>query len=1068
MLRVALCLVLFAALAPAARLDEYALILETPPLAETHTARDSAGHRAMRQAQTTLIGELNRRHIPVTGSVQTLLNAVFVLVPRGTSPDLAGLPGVRRAAYLAPLHLQLNKALDLMKVRDAWALPAIGGMDNAGANIKIGIIDTGIDITHPAFQDASLKAPAGFPRGDTHFTNAKVIVARSYVSLLSSTDPAFSTPDDLTPVDRVGHGTAIAMIAAGAQVSAPLATISGVAPKAFLGNYKIYGSPGLNNFTNASAMIQALEDALADGMDVVNLASGDSAVYGPLDTDAACGTNNLRSYIPINACDVRAQAVENAVRSGMVVVTAAGDDGEAGAVYPALGTINSPGTAPSAITVGASTNAHIFYASVRVAGSGVPATLAQIDALFGGRIPAGAITAPLIDVTKTGDDGTACHPAPANSLAGSIALVKRGVCTFAVKAINVQNAGAVAMLLYLDNATDELFTPSDLSDSAIPTVLIRNADGLALQTWLKSQPSLNVTLDPALRETPASFDTVAGFSSRGPSIGAAALIKPELVAVGTDLYTAAPRYDPNGLFWSASLYSSVEGTSFAAAFVAGAVALVKQAHPGLTPAQYKSAVVNTTSNDVLENGTVARIEAVGSGKLNAANAVQIGMTAVPATLSFNGLLESTGIPASLSLGLTNITGAAGNFSVQVQQTDADTAASVTVAPASGTLAAGQTTTLTVTLAGRRPSPGTYEGFLVISGIGSTLYVPYWYIVSDGIAQNVFAVLGGSQIAGAGDTNNLIGVRVVDRSGLGVGGVPVTFSSVSGGGTLGTADAQTDSYGIAAAFANLGITPSDQVFQASAAGLLQNFYFAARNYPAVADKGVVNAASFVPGTGAAPGSYITIAGANLSPVVSVFTTPYLPISLVNTAVTFDTAAISVPGHVSYVSPIQINVQVPWELQGAASANVKVIVDGLASTVQTVPIVTAAPAFFEFTDPGTSKLAAAALDASFALITAAHPVVRGQVAQLFVNGLGPVSNQPGDGQIALADPLSRTTSTPVVQIGNQSAMVQFSGMAPGIVGLYQVNVVVPPNLVPGPQPITIAIAGQMSPASTLSVQ
>ena len=914
-------------------------------------------------------------------------------------------------------------------------------------------------------QDAALRAPAGFPRGDARFTNSKVIVARSYVALLSSSDPAFSSPDDLTPVDHVGHGTAVAMIAAGAPVTAPLASISGIAPKAFLGNYKIYGSPGLNPYTNASALIQALEDALADGMDVVNVASGDTAVYGPLDADNVCGTNNLRPYLPVNACDVRAQAVENAVRSGMVVVTAAGDDGETGAVYPALGSINSPGTAPSAITVGASTNAHIFYASVRapVAGITMP-----IDALFGGRVPAAAIRYPLVDVTATGDSGTACGALPANSLAGSIALVKRGDCNFIDKAIHAQNAGAVAVLLYLEDANAGLFTPTDLSDSAIATVLIGNANGLALQAALKTQPGLQVTLDPALRETPAGFDTVAGFSSRGPAIGTTAAIKPELVAVGTDLYTATQRYDPNGMLWSPTGYTAVEGTSFAAAFVAGAVALVKQAHPGLSPAQYKSAVVHTTSNDVLENGAVARIEAVGSGKLNAANAVAIGMTAVPATLSFNGLLARTGIPASLSLALTNITGASGSYSAAVQQTDADTAASVSVTPSSGALGAGQTTTLTVQLSGRLPSPGTYEGFVVISGIGPTLYVPYWYIVTDSVAQNVFPVIGASLIAGVSDSNDLIGVRVVDRNGLGIGGAPVAFSALSGGGAIANGDTQTDSYGIAAAFVNLGATPGEQIFQAASGSLQQNFFFHTRYYPTVAAKGVVNAASFQPGPAFAPGSYITIAGTDLSPVVSGFTTPYLPLSLVNTAVTFDAAGVSVAGHVSYVSPTQINVQVPWELQGASSAVVKVINGGLASLTRTIAISAVSPAYFEFTDPGTSKLAAAALDASYALITAAHPAVRGQVVQLFVNGLGAVTHQPADGEIALANPLSQTTATPVVKIGSQTAAVQFSGMAPGIVGLYQVNVVVPANLTPGAQPITIAIGGQTSPPSTLAIR
>ena len=142
----------------------------------------------------------------------------------------------------------LNAALNLVGVPAAWS--AIGGSANAGAGVKIGIIDTGIDQNHPGFKDTGFTAPSGFPTGDTAYTNNKVIVARSYVSMLvTADDPNFSTPDDLSPRDRQGHGTAIAMIAAGVQNAGPLGTITGVAPKAFLGNYKVFGSPGRRTST---------------------------------------------------------------------------------------------------------------------------------------------------------------------------------------------------------------------------------------------------------------------------------------------------------------------------------------------------------------------------------------------------------------------------------------------------------------------------------------------------------------------------------------------------------------------------------------------------------------------------------------------------------------------------------------------------------------------------------------------------------------------------------------------------------------------------------------------------
>ena len=111
----------------------------------------------------------------------------------------------------------------------------MGGAPSAGAGIRIGIIDSGIDQNHPGFQDSLLKPPPGFPKGDATYTNHKVIVARSYVALDAA---VYDTPDDYSARDHMGHERH-AMIAAGAQNTGPLATIQGVAPKAFLGNSAI-------------------------------------------------------------------------------------------------------------------------------------------------------------------------------------------------------------------------------------------------------------------------------------------------------------------------------------------------------------------------------------------------------------------------------------------------------------------------------------------------------------------------------------------------------------------------------------------------------------------------------------------------------------------------------------------------------------------------------------------------------------------------------------------------------------------------------------------------------------
>src|ERR1035437_1689959 len=380
------------------RLAEYALVLEDPPVAQkaqSRVALQSAEARAhlqkVRGAQGLVLAELAARKVRVTATSQILVNAIFVRVAPQDAAALKNIPGVKWMQYQPLSKPLLNAAVNLVGVPAAWS--AIGGSANAGAGVRIGIIDTGIDQNHPGFSDTGFTPPAGFPTGDTGYTNNKVIVARSYVSMLTDPDPAYSTPDHLSPRDRQGHGTAIAMIAAGVQNTGPLASITGVAPKAFLGNYKVFGSPGVNEYTYRSAWIQALTDAATlDRMDIVTLSlgEGDPAFFGPLDTGVGvCGD-------PV--CDVGAQAVENATSLGTLVVAAAGNGGNIGFRGVTHDAVNSPGTAPGEITVGASANSHLVYQTVRVNGS----SLGNLRGLLGDgpRIDS-PLTAPVKDVTRS-------------------------------------------------------------------------------------------------------------------------------------------------------------------------------------------------------------------------------------------------------------------------------------------------------------------------------------------------------------------------------------------------------------------------------------------------------------------------------------------------------------------------------------------------------------------------------------------------------------------------------------------------------------------------------------------
>ena len=677
----------------------YAVILEDPPLASKKTALRLA--RAEEQpilaAQDRIRRELKARNIVVTGSTQSLLNAIFVRGDAARVAALAGTPGVKGIVSMPRLSLLLDRAVPLMNGPAAWN--ALGGMDNAGAGVKIAVLDTGIDHTHPAFQDDTLPAPEGFPKcepPDCAFTNRKIIAARSYVSQLgagSQPNPAIdSRPDDNSPRDRAGHGTAVAMAAAGVTNTGPQATITGMAPKSWLGNYKVFGSPGVNDYTSGDVLVMALEDALEDGMDIAVLSLGGPALHGALEEGADCGQP------PGVPCDPVAFAVESAARAGMTVVVAAGNEGQTGTKDPTLSTIGSPATAPSAISAGAGTNSHIFTQTVRAAAENAPDSLRMIQAMPGdGPALSKPITAPLRDVSRVWFDGLACSPLPSLSLTGTIALVQRGSCTFFMKVLVAQNAGALAVVFYQQDGDDTLIRPGGLRDTRIPAMMIGNTDGRAWKQYLDSRPDAPLTLDPEfVAADDPSPETIAPFSSRGPAAGGG--IKPEIVAVGTNLYLAAQRFDPNGSLYSPSGYTVGHGTSFSVPLVAGAAALVKQKHPGYTPAQLKSAVVNSAvgnlGTDVLSSG---------AGKLDAGAALRSDLTVEPPVLSIGSL-------ASATLTVTNHGTAPASLTVESKTT---TGSRVSLDKTALLLSAGQSGTVRATLPGSLAA-GIHAGTIAIT------------------------------------------------------------------------------------------------------------------------------------------------------------------------------------------------------------------------------------------------------------------------------------------------------------------------------------------------------------------
>jgi uncharacterized protein (TIGR03437 family) len=676
------------------------------------------------------------------------------------------------------------------------------------------------------------------------------------------------------------------------------------------------------------------------------------------------------------------------------------------------------------------------------------------------------LTAPIIDVSTLGNDGNACAGLTANSLNGSIALVSRGTCNLHEKVNNAQAAGALAVVLY-DTQSDNISQPTFLlNETAIPLEFVGVTAGTAIKSAIKAIPNLIATMDPTLSALDGSYDQIAFNSSRGPTIGNSQL-KPEIAAVGSNVYTATQNYDTNGDSYDVSRFTSVDGTSFAAAMVAGAAALVKQAHPGYTAAQIKSALVNTATAGIVMDtatGTTARATAVGAGKLDAASAVASNVTVSPQVVSI-GLL-GTSLPGAIPISITNNGSASVSLSLSVVRRDNDGNNTMSISPATLTLNPGQNQSASLTMSGKAPNAGTYEGQINITGGSVPLHIPYHYLVSDNKIANVYPVYGDYYFAAVTETDSIF-MRITDQFGAPISSAPVQWSALNGGAVVfQNSDLSTDNYGVAGATIQQPAQPGSYSFQGVTVGNYGWQFTQFVNF-APSISGIVSSATQQAGN-LSPGSYATIYGSDFSTTSIIPHSQDLPLSLENVSVSLNAGGVSVPAPVSFMNFNQINFQIPWEMAGQSSANVKVTYHGIAGPAVSLPLGSVSPAYFEYTDSTNNQLSVAAQDANYQLITSQHPAIRGQAAVLYASGLGPVTNTPATGVQSSGTALSRTPTLPVVTVGGQQAQVLFSGMTPQTVGLYQINIVVPANAPTGLQPLTVAINGVTGKASQIVVQ
>jgi subtilisin family serine protease len=758
----------------------YIVELTEPPVA-ARAARQSlqaATFRArVRDQQQQVRGRLQLRQTRILDSVDTVANALIVETPDSETAALAAMPGVRRVYPVRLFKRVLDRAVILHKVTDAWSRV---GLEHAGEGVKIAVIDSGIESAHPAFQDNTLTPPSGFPRAndlaDLELTSGKIIVARSYVPLLPNRDPDWSARD------RVGHGTALASAAAGLPAAGPLAAIAGVAPRAWLGNYKIFGTPGYNDYAGGDAILKAIDDAVSDGMDIINLSLGDD-------------------FAPRLEDDIDAQAVERAAAAGVIVVVAAGNNG------PALNTLASPATAPSAIAVGATTNDRAFAASVELSGF---ATFVAVNG--SGRTPSSNVSAPVADVAALDGDGLACSVLPAGSLAGRVALILRGTCTFETKLNIAQRAGAVAALVYASDPSTAPFTMG-VGFATLPAQMISYHAGLEIKQRVSGEEPVTATLRFELGPVALPANRLADFSAAGPGVDLA--IKPDLVAAGQDIYVATQSLDSRGDMFDASGFRLVDGTSFSAPLVAGAAALLKSARPGLTAAAYRSLLINTASQTVAAGaGDPPALQQTGAGLLDVDAALRSTVAAFPASLGFGAGGPDPWLSRKLTL--TNIGTETETFTLSVVPRTGS--AGPTLESSALELVPGASVELPVLWTGVGLAPGAHEGFIAIEGAtsGTRVHVPYWYAVkSPGPARIV--VLSAISSARRGSTQrDAVYVRLTDIAGVIADGAEPTVTAISGGGAFrGLSNYDSEVPGLFGLHLQLGPAPGTNVFRIEA-------------------------------------------------------------------------------------------------------------------------------------------------------------------------------------------------------------------------------------------------------------
>ena len=554
------------------------------------------------------------------------------------------------------------------------ALPNLNG-------VKVGVIDTGIDDSHEFI--ASCRA-------------AGSIQHKVFFSGLGTADPSRTLFFD--------HGTHVSGEIGGCPITHPVpvgdftlslaGTLQGVAPGVSLADYNVFPGYGAGFIAFGGSafshdIIDAVEAAVADGMDVINLSLG-GTVQGPHDT--------------------LAMALNAAADAGTLPVVAAGNSG------PNFLTVESPGNAAGALTAGASTNVHYLGIRVRLDDAAFGADQGKIlGAAIGdfanfdpAKSAATSLTTPANGCTAIAED-----------LTGKLAVINRGTCTFGTKIQNAQDRRAIGVVMVNNVGGDPIAMGQDgVNHPTIPAAMVSQSDG---NTYLRTHPGAVITVDGTTRAeiVTTNADVLAGFSSKGPT-PYDFRIKPDVTAPGVNILSSV----------LGGKYAFFQGTSMATPHTAGSAALLKALHPSWGPEEIKSALVNNADRTVTGTSGLGPI-ARGGGRINVERAAGASIFLDPVSVSFGVWTGSKDATASVAVAFMNEGESSVTCSLSVI-TGSPASAPVSVSLASLTIAAGATESAVVALAGGKTLATDFYWGDVKAVCGSvTLLTPWWTGVQRG-------------------------------------------------------------------------------------------------------------------------------------------------------------------------------------------------------------------------------------------------------------------------------------------------------------------------------------------------